>query len=477
MSRLDRRRVLAAAGSAIAAALAGCPDDGGSGTETPSPTTSPRSTPTDGATPTGTDRGDAYKQRSRAFLGLLAEGSFEDAHARFSPAAAEEIPLDRLRSAWSAQEEQLGPFQSITAMERADADGTPRVVAVLTFENGRLRAIFSLGEAGITGFLLRPVAAEWTPPDYADDATFSERTLAFSATDGCSLGATLTVPDDAAGADGDATVPGVVIVHGQGPMDRDGTVGPNATYKDLAWGLATRGIAVLRYDKRTDACDVNTAEITIDDAVTEDALTAIERLRGTDAVAADDVVVVGHSTGGTLTPRIATRDGNLAGIAMLAALARPAHEAIVAQNEFIAGRDGTVTEAEERQLERIRALAERIRTLDIADDETAYLGGDEYWRTLQEYDHDAVASDLATPQLYLQGGRDWQVTVEEDLAAWQEVLDGKGTVSFETYDALNHHFMPGEGTPSQTEYFRENHVAEAVVTDLAGFAERVTGPE
>ena len=45
--------------------------------------------------------------------------------------------------------------------------------------------------------------------------------------------------------------PVVILVHGSGPEDRDETIGPNRPFRDLAWGLASRGIAVLRYDKRT----------------------------------------------------------------------------------------------------------------------------------------------------------------------------------------------------------------------------------
>jgi hypothetical protein len=40
-------------------------------------------------------------------------------------------------------------------------------------------------------------------------------------------------------------------VHGSGPNDRDSTVGANKIFRDLAEGLASAGIAVLRYDKRT----------------------------------------------------------------------------------------------------------------------------------------------------------------------------------------------------------------------------------
>src|SRR2546421_397489 len=50
---------------------------------------------------------------------------------------------------------------------------------------------------------------------------------------------------------GDGPFPAVVLVHGSGPHDRDETIGPSRPFRDLAGGLASQGIAVLRYEKRT----------------------------------------------------------------------------------------------------------------------------------------------------------------------------------------------------------------------------------
>jgi hypothetical protein len=62
------------------------------------------------------------------------------------------------------------------------------------------------------------------------------------------LGGTLTLPRGTAGR-----VPVVVIIAGSGPTDRNGNslmgIRPNS-YAQLAWRLAERGIASLRYDKR-----------------------------------------------------------------------------------------------------------------------------------------------------------------------------------------------------------------------------------
>jgi uncharacterized protein len=45
----------------------------------------------------------------------------------------------------------------------------------------------------------------------------------------------------------------VVLLSGSGPQDRDETIGRNKPLKDLAWGLASAGVAVLRFDKVTHA--------------------------------------------------------------------------------------------------------------------------------------------------------------------------------------------------------------------------------
>lgn len=90
----------------------------------------------------------------------------------------------------------------------------------------------------------QPGAAAPSPPPYADRATFAEQEVVVGSGE-WALPGTLSLPNGA------GPFPAVVLVHGSGPADRDETVGPNKPFRDLAWGLASRGVAVLRYDKRT----------------------------------------------------------------------------------------------------------------------------------------------------------------------------------------------------------------------------------
>jgi dienelactone hydrolase len=87
---------------------------------------------------------------------------------------------------------------------------------------------------------------------------------------------------------GEGPFPAVVLLAGSGPNDRDESIGPNAPLRDIAWGLASNGIAVLRYDKRTKAHQVEMAADVAERhgarGTIDDALAAIELLRVTPGV-------------------------------------------------------------------------------------------------------------------------------------------------------------------------------------------------
>lgn len=134
----------------------------------------------------------------------------------------------------------------------------------------------------------------------------------------------------------------VILVHGSGPHDRDETIGPNKPFRDLAWGLAERGIAVVRYEKRTKAygaaCVPAGRELDYDTEAVDDAVAIVEQVRALPELAPDSVYVLGHSLGGTLAPRIAGRSKGLAGIIILAGLARPLEDALEEQFYYKIGR-------------------------------------------------------------------------------------------------------------------------------------------
>ena len=281
------------------------------------------------------------------------------------------------------------------------------------------------------------------------------------------LPATLTLPAGAVHA------PAIVLVHGSGPNDRDETVGANKPFRDLAIGLAQHGVATLRYEKRSRAAPLSFMghPFTVDDEVVDDALSAAALLRSMPEVDPKRVVVLGHSLGGTLAPRIAQRDSTLAGLIILAGATRPLPDMIDAQFAYLRALPGADTAAIDKALASMAPGLAAVRALTPADSASKKLvlgAPAAYWLDLAGYDPVRVAATLRLPILILQGGRDYQVT-EVDLAAWRAGLGGKRNVQIREYPALNHLFIAGSGLSSPEEYGVAGTVDPKVIADIAAW--------
>ena len=57
-----------------------------------------------------------------------------------------------------------------------------------------------------------------------------------------------------------------------------------------------------------------------------------------------------------------------------------------------------------------------------------------YWLDLRDYDPVATAAAVDKPMLILQGGRDFQVTAEDDLSRWQAGLGDRADVAIRVHD-------------------------------------------
>jgi dienelactone hydrolase len=464
----SRRRVLQVLGSASVVAIAGCVGDSGddgsdTGPNGSSPNASDETAPadetgsTDGTGTTGDGPANA-EAAARQFVDHLFAEEYEAAQSLFTESVrgqATPAVLERMHLGYAAAG---GEFRAIDGVETGVRSGLTTVTLSLQFERASASLRTSLTEAlELRGAAM---AGEYERASYVDPGSFeaTEHTLDPG---GCRLGATVTMPTDVDRA------PGVVIVHGSGPADRDLTIGANEPYRDLAEGLSSRGIAVLRYDKRTHACNVPAAEYTVDRVTVEDAVHALSWFRERDAVESDDVSVLGHSLGAMMAPAIAARDGQIAGAIGLATPARPLTEIFLDQIDHLASvGEYTLSGVDEQRTQWQRA-AEQIRNGNVEDDEPLLGFSGAFWRSLEGYDPVERADALSVPQHYLQGGRDYQVTVEDDFAEWQTAFADDPSVALSAYDPLNHVFLPGQGPSVPEAYNVPNEVHESVVEDLA----------
>jgi dienelactone hydrolase len=414
------------------------------------------------------DAAQSPEARARAFVDLMADGEYDKALESFTPQMKAAMPVDRLSATWNGLTAQAGPFQRQVAASVVPRGVLSVVVVTCAFERATFDVHVTVNPANLVGGLaIRPAAqaVAYAPPAYVRPAAYKESEVTVG-TGQWALPATLTMPL------GPGPAPAVVLVHGSGPGDRDATVGQIKQFRDLALGLASRGIAVLRYDKRTrvhanvmrDLPGLTVKEETIDDAIT-----AVQMLRSTSGVDPNRIVVLGHSLGGMLVPRIAAAGPPVAGFIVMAGAARPIQQAVVEQARYLAQADGVTSADEQAQIAQIEQLMARVAALgpaDASNPERIFGAAASYWLDLRGYDPPAAAAQVKQPMLVLQGERDYQVTMEE-LSRWKSALTNRSDVSFHSYPTLNHLFVAGTGKSVPAEYNTPGHVSEDVVRDIA----------
>lgn len=419
---------------------------------------------------------DAEQTRiAMAALAMAKRGEFAALLAMFAPAPQRRLTAAAIDSAWQSHVERHGAVWSMEPTEVHSASGVTEVVVILRTPSTALKAVVSLdGRGRLLNLQVTPLPAPWRHADYANPDSFDEFEVVLGDRP-LAVGGTVSVPRAS------EPVPAVVLLGGGGPFDRDMTMGNNRIGKDLAWGLASRGIAVARFDKAAHT-HPNLVAKRIDFTPTDDYVpygaAAVDLLRAYPAVDSSRVVIVGHSMGGSYAPRVAVARPEVAGVVLLAAEAEPMNRAAVRVMNYLADLDPaspTLRDAAATMVE-LAANVDSPQLTRRTDPRTLPFGySGAYWLSVRDYDPIATARKADVPMLILQGGRDYQVTVDDDLSLWRTAFDGRPDVAIRVYDADDHLFFPGSGRSTPAGYEPSQHVDESVVGDIAAWIATLKG--
>ncbi|MBB4941053.1 hypothetical protein FHR32_005430 [Streptosporangium album] len=401
-----------------------------------------------------------------AVVEMACKGRFAEIERLFAPPLRAVVNAEALQVAWAAEMGKSGQVSTIgePVSERIEA-GLVRVSVPVACERGGLTVVMAVDHDGmLNGLRLAAATGPWTPPPYADPTRFAEHHVTVG--DGpLAVSGTVSMPH------GPGPRPGVVLLSGGGPFDRDATSGANKPLKDLAWGLAGRGVAVLRFDKVTHTHSgqvANAPGFTMADEYVPHAVAAVQLLQQQSSVDPARVFVLGHSMGGKVAPRVATAEASVAGLVIMAGDTQPMHQAAVRVVRYLASLDpGPAVEAAVEAIVRQAAMVASPDLSPSTPTEALLFGRPAaYWLDLRGYDPVATAAALDKPMFILQGGRDYQVTVADDLSQWKAGLAHRPDVTIRVYDADNHLFFPGAGPSTPAEYEPAQHVDPAVVADI-----------
>ena len=286
------------------------------------------------------------------------------------------------------------------------------------------------------------------------------------------LNGLLTLPD------GDGPFPALVMVHGSGASNMDEKVMKLTPFKDLAEGLAQRGIASIRYDKRTFVYGkkMRKQTVTVREETIEDAVRATGLLRRDPRIDAEAVFLVGHSMGAMLAPRIDAEGGHFRGLILMAGTPFRLEEIVVRQLKQAGQAKGGLMKAIVRLEERIfsRKFSDLYRMSDEEAKKKRFAGSATlyYFKEMGEKTAADYLRETEKPVLIMQGGMDFQVLPSVDFAAFRDQLQGRNNVEYRLYEELNHLFVRGiynDILKAGKEYRVEQHIGAEVLDDIAAF--------
>ncbi len=405
----------------------------------------------------------SIEEISILYIQALLDGKYEEAYTKYAHDTVMKgaVNPEQYKSMMDSLYASSGDFVEMKE-SFTYKNGIYNIVSIplkLTKQNINVNVVFNQDKyiSGMNFSEYQEASAEKLPD------TIIEKELTANV-NGYELGGTLTLPKEG------ENFPCVVLVHGSGPNNRDESIYQNKPFRDIAWGLAQKGIAVYRYDKRIYVYPegaVDDYDFTLYDETIDDAVEIAKMIQSLDEINKDKVYILGHSLGGYAIPRIAENSKEAAGFVIMAGCVRSIDKLLPEQFEYIANIDGIISQEEQEQIDNLKAELEKLEKLDELPEDEIIIGAYKaYWQDMLSYDTIETATKIEKPVLVLQGERDYQVTMKE-YNMWKEAFENDSNWSFITYPKLNHLMMPGVGKATPDEYQVLNRVEQKVIDDIA----------
>ncbi|HMG73092.1 MAG TPA: alpha/beta fold hydrolase [Pyrinomonadaceae bacterium] len=250
---------------------------------------------------------------------------------------------------------------------------------------------------------------------------------------------TLTIPKKGA-----APFPGVVVISGSGPQDRDGTTVANL-YRLVAENLSANGVAVLRVDDRGVGKSIPLKPDTSYRDLINDSKAAFEFLSTQPQIDPRKIALTGHSEGALTALVIAAEDPRVAAVMLLAGGSRSLDRIVFEQTLNLQALNSPVNPADKTRYPPLVAQLDKVfsevrskpKPADAAKDPLAY------FRQHLETDPLAIARRVHVPTLILNGERDDNVLPYHALELAQAMADaGNKQVLLRIFLNLTHVFTP-----------------------------------
>lgn len=381
----------------------------------------------------GTDGTTVLYDLSCRLTEQLASGLTSPVVEQMSPELAAQLTEEQLKNSWEGEAGGLTGYQGIeTVFETVGSDYEQTVVSIRYKNNEGVKIKFEFNnEKQIKSLFFERITL---PPLTSEEGLDSEVasvpvSYEYEETDFTvgrkpyELDGVLTMPQR------EGKVPVVILFSGGDADDMDGTVGSsqNTPMRDLAYGLANRGIATLRYNRRLyQYASEMPSGAGMYALFVQDACYAIDQVYNDRRIDREQIFLLGHGKAADYLPALIERKENrLAGAV------------------FMAGKPVSVTEKQ-------------------YTDDAQYVHADARY---------LMDKNSTLPVFVLQAEDDFETGMEE-YKAWRGVWEGRAHTEYRSFKNLNHYFINSSGKKDASEYDTAGKVNAGVIEAVAAWVTR-----
>ncbi|MCR4604685.1 MAG: DUF3887 domain-containing protein [Eubacterium sp.] len=373
----------------------------------------------------GAATGSAVKESDLAVLSQkytsnIVNGMFDKVMDDAFDPLKSQTTADDLKKSFDSVTEELGTYSGIESTDEYEENGYKNITVTLRYdgdEGATIRYVYDK-DSHLVGL--------WFDSTYlaasADKGSkYTQEDIKLGRTPYV-LDAKLTLP-----VTSEKTKPPVVIIVSQGDYDdMDGTIGAakNRPLRDMAIGLALRGIASVRYNKRLNqypSAALSGADIR--ERLIKDAHAAIDSVGYMNKIDTDAIFVLAYGSAcDYMQSFIEKRIRRVHGAIMIGS--KPVHKV----------------------------------ELDYEDESTKIDSDAKYF----------MSKNSTFPLLFLQGDKDFETPVKY-FERWQAVLRGRAHTAYHLYKQLGHYMCVSPGKMDATDYDAKEGVNAGVIGDIANW--------
>lgn len=376
------------------------------------------------------------------------------------------IPKKTFAKEWKNLITEIGPNQGIKSKKNFTKNKNKKVSIETKHKKYNLKTTFTYTKEGKATDVKQKIEPLKVKPQKSDKWNESPIKVGYNEK---KLNGMITLPKN------EKNPPVAILLQGSGQNNMDSVIGKNNNrpIADIAHGLAKRGIASIRYDKRSYTYPKDVTNI--QEEYLYDAKSAVKIAGKDKRLNNRKIYLIGHSQGGSIGPKIIEENPEIKAFVSMSGTLAPLENKVLSQTKMRLSQDKTHSKKEKKkELKKTEAEVAKIKEINASNNNDQLLGYPiSYWSSLNKIDNIETVKNINVPMFITRGTSDFQVS-SNDYNLWKKTIGDRENVKFKSYPGLNHIYTKG-GSSNKFDgsiYNKPAQVSSEVIKDISNWIKK-----